>query len=94
MLDCMSLLVSTASARAIRRLAWWEVHLPMVNNIGLVFAEETATRIGTMKEGGSGLYRRSVEDDVSNFIFTLRGIKWNDRMQLKSRQNRSCTTEI
>ena len=45
----------------------------MVNNVGLVFAEKTAARIGTMKEGGSRIYRRSVEDDVSAFVFTLRG---------------------
>lgn len=73
MLDCMSLFMSAASAGAICWLAWREVHLPMVNDVGLVFAEETAARIGTMKEGGSGIYRRSVEDDVSTFVFTLRG---------------------
>ena len=68
MLDCMSLFMSAASAGAIRWLAWWEVNFPMVNNVGLVFAEETAARIGTMKEGGSGIYRGSVEDDVSTFF--------------------------
>ena len=80
MLDCMSLLMSTASAGAIRWLAWWEVHLPMVNNVGLVFAEKTAARIGTMKEGSPEICRRSVENDVSTFVFILRGNGWNDRM--------------
>ena len=45
----------------------------MVNDIGLLFAEESAARIGTMKEGGAGIYRRSVEVDVSTFVFKLRG---------------------
>ena len=94
MLDYMSFLMSTVSVGAIRWLAWWEVHLPMVNNVGLVFAEETAARIGTMKEGSAEIRRRSVEDDVSTFVFKSRGKGWNDRMQQESRQKRSCITEI
>lgn len=69
----MSLLMPTAFAGTIRWLIWWEVHLPMVNDVGLLFAEETAARIGTMKEGGAGIYRRSAEVDVSTFVFKLRG---------------------
>lgn len=67
----MSLLMSTAFAGAIRWLGWCEVHLPMVNDVGLVFAEESAARIGTMKEGGAGIYRRSVEVDVSTSVIKL-----------------------
>ena len=81
MLDRMSFLMSTALAGTIRWLAWWEVHLPMVNNVGLVFAEKTAARVGTMKEGSAEICRRSVEDDVSTFVFKSRGKGWNGRMQ-------------
>ena len=64
----------------------------MVNNVGLVFAEETAARIGTMKEGSAEICRRSVEDDVSTFVLKSRGKGWNVKQE--SRQNRSCITEI
>lgn len=72
MLNCMSLLMSTAFAGAIHWLVWWEVHLPMVNDVGLVFAKETTARIGTMKEGGAGVYRRSIEVHVSTMVFNLK----------------------
>ena len=94
MLDCMSFLMSTALAGAIRWLAWREMHLPMVNDIGLVFAEETAARIGTMEEGSAEICRRSVEADVSTFLFKSGGAGWNDRMQQVGRPNRSLITKI
>ena len=41
----------------------------MVNDVGLVFAEETTARIGAMIVGGAGFDRRSAEVVISASFF-------------------------
>ena len=40
----------------------------MVNDVGLMFAEESTARIGAMIEGGAGFDRRSAEVVVSQYF--------------------------
>lgn len=39
-----------------------------MNDVGLMFAEETTARIGAMKEGGAGFDSRSAEAVVSQYF--------------------------